>query len=489
MHVDWISVSVYVLVPIIVASLALYAGSDSFWDITTMTWFICVFVYYSLFALVSVYYEIDGCYELIKFSTKLDDLRRKEGSPLSNYSIIKQGILLSMRQKLSGAKTFTYIAHSEDPRLSDMPFDEIKEKSEMQSVGLYSRIAWLLAKCGIFTELENPKRYYSADEVRDYAPYITSESWGLERLFFRNRKSRYVAVITGDSALTKDQVLSSFACNIIGTFLVAFTLVAFLVWMNPPTGAIILFAILFGLWIIGRLRGSVGQIQVYKKVMGQTKDERKGESGTLYQVEQTFRMYEAGDRMCFLAFFIIFVFFFVLPLITLFFSENYPLGFLFIPTSIITGIRYFFNSASCAREIGSLDGIEKNNKGGPEEDWREKHRLSNIISQISSGPRNLFWIQTFAVFIAVFCMITVVGIATGTNDGDDFNLPMASGQDFYYPGSTNLEYATCTVGKGECWVTKGIALLLDQISSQWSWTGVVYVHRHHQACWSRNISR
>ena len=154
--------------------------------------------------------------------------------------------------------------------------------------------------------------------------------------------------------------------------------------------------------------------------------------------------------MCMLWFIVLVIFFFVIPLATLFYSENYPLGFLFIPTSIITGSRYFFNSASCAREIGSLDGIEKNNKGGPEEEWREKHRLSNIISQISSGPRNIFWIYTFAVFIAVFCMITVVGIATGTNDGDDINLPMASGQDFYYPGSSNLEYATCTVGKGTC---------------------------------------
>ena len=47
-----------------------------------------------------------------------------------------------------------------------------------------------------------------------------------------------------------------------------------------------------------------------------------------------------------------------------------PLRFLFIPTSIIIGSRYFFNSAACARGIGSMGGIEKNNRSGQEEDWR-----------------------------------------------------------------------------------------------------------------------
>jgi hypothetical protein len=45
-------------------------------------------------------------------------------------------------------------------------------------------------------------------------------------------------------------------------------------------------------------------------------------------------------------------------------------------------------------------------------------------------------------------MITVVGIATGTNAADTTNIAMASGDEFSYPGSTNLEYATCTLGKG-----------------------------------------
>ena len=183
--------------------------------------------------------------------------------------------------------------------------------------------------------------------------------------------------------------------------------------------------------------------------MTKSKGEQSNEDfDTFYQVEETFRVFEAKDIMCWLCFFAIIIFFFILPLISLFVAENYPLGLLFLPTSAITGLRYFFNSASCAREIGSFNGIEKNNKGGRDEDWREKNRLSNIIGQISCGPRNVFWITTFVVFIAVFCMITVVGIVTGTDTNGVTNIAFASGDDFVYPGSTTLEYATCTLGKG-----------------------------------------
>jgi hypothetical protein len=377
----------YVLIPVITASCALYAGNDSWWEITTITWFVCVFVYFSIFSLISVYYEVEGCYELIKFSNKLEDVRKEEGIESTNINLIKQGIILSLRQKLSGTKTFTYIAHSEDPRISDMSFEEIEKNQEGKPhIGLYSRLALILSKCGLFKDLgKDAKRYYSIDEVRDYAPYITSESWGLERIFFRNRKSRYVAVISGDSALTKSQVLSSFICDVIGTVLVAFTLIALVVWMDPPVGALLVVVGLFFLWMFGRLRVSLSRIQLYSTTQS-IGEQKSGSTDTFYQVEETFRMFEARNLMCWTWFTAIIIFFFIIPLFTLFFAKNYPLGFLFIPTSIITGSRFFFNSASCAREIGTFDGIEKNNKGGREEEWREKNRLSNIIGQISSGP-------------------------------------------------------------------------------------------------------
>ena len=453
---DWVSLCVYAIIPIVIASMTMYAGMDNWWEITTLTWFMCIFVYFAIFCVVSIFYELNGCYELIKFSNKLQKIRENVGTDPTNLNIIKQGVLLSLRQKISGTVTYSYMSNSESPILSQTSLAEIEKKqfATKPRIGLYSRLTLILSKCGIFKDLgDDAKRYYSVDEVRDYAPYVTSESWGLERLFFRNRQSRYVAVVTGDSALTGDQILSSFACDIIGTFLIAFTLVAFLVWMNPPRFAVIVFAVLFLLWIFGRLRGSYGRWQVYQTVVGQSKRNLNNyQSSTLYQVEETFRKFEARDSLCLVLFAVLIIFFMIIPLFTLFFTGNFPLGFLFIPTSIITGARFFFNSSACAQEIGSLDGIEKNNRNldndfAAEEEWREKHRLSNIIGQISSGPRNRFWIYAFIVFVLVFCMITVVGIATGSDDGGTSNIGLA-GKQFFYPGSTNLEYATCTLGKG-----------------------------------------
>lgn len=106
-----------------------------------------------------------------------------------------------MKQKslLSGFKVANYIANSSEPSIIEMDWAVVEGKDRfVATTGLLSRLTVLLAKCGLFYDtLDEPQRKYTVDEARGYAPFVTSHSWGLEKMYCRNRKSNLVAVVDG----------------------------------------------------------------------------------------------------------------------------------------------------------------------------------------------------------------------------------------------------------------------------------------------------
>lgn len=64
--VDWITFVVFLGTPIIVGSIALCTGTKQVWNITSITWFVLVLLYYVIFGLSALYYEVDGCLELVR---------------------------------------------------------------------------------------------------------------------------------------------------------------------------------------------------------------------------------------------------------------------------------------------------------------------------------------------------------------------------------------------------------------------------------------
>ena len=67
--VDWVTFLVFFGIPIIVGSISLCTGTKEFWSITSITWFVLVLLYYAVFALCAIYYEVDGCLELVRYVT------------------------------------------------------------------------------------------------------------------------------------------------------------------------------------------------------------------------------------------------------------------------------------------------------------------------------------------------------------------------------------------------------------------------------------
>ena len=137
-----------------------------------------------------------------------------------------------MLQYNAGTKTIKYASYGHDPVPDNQWIDDSKrpdDHSRVSRVGILSKLTVLLTKCGMYMHLNDPKRQHNVDEVRRYMPFVTNSSWGLEKVYCRDRRTRFIAVVEGESALTKGQVLSSFVCLLTGKIITLFLFIAFLV--------------------------------------------------------------------------------------------------------------------------------------------------------------------------------------------------------------------------------------------------------------------
>lgn len=139
--------------------------------------------------------------------------------------------------------------------------------------------------------------------------------------------------------------------------------------------------------------------------------------------------------------------FFIIPLAALFSVRNYNVGILFIFLGVINLLRSAFNASACVRELGSLEGIEGNKDKSATSIWREKHRLGQIISDISDGEKSSIWIRVFLFFtitagIVLFSALTTLA---GMDDGEKELFKFARSSEFEYKGSNALNYASCSI--------------------------------------------
>lgn len=416
--------------------------------------FTCVFFFFIFFCVCTIYHEIDGCFQLIRYSPNTKEIF-EPGAGKFSMQIIKAAFLTKMKYKLAGTISIHYNAYGNDPKPGDVTVEELKAQQEtndfQQSKGPLARLTELMAKYGLYESLAEPVRYYSIDEVRGQITFVTNSTWGLEAMYCRNRRKRFVAVVGGESALTPSQVLSSFICYLIGIVFTLFVFVAFMVWFSMPTGAIVVVCGMYTLWIFQSVRSSVGLKHVYNKLKEDDKDVTD-EAEILFQVTESFRITEPTNFLCWMVLFNEFLLVFVLPIGALFYAGNVPVGTLFIFVSLITFARRYCNSTIAVQEYGTLDGIELDNKltdssaAAKDEEWREKHRLGLILSQISSGRKNDFWMSVFFFFIVAFCGLFMSAVYVGANDGASEGLSFTD--KFHYPGTGTLEYTSCQLGGG-----------------------------------------
>jgi hypothetical protein len=452
-YIDWLSLFVFFGFPIFIASVTLSTRAEIWWEITSMSWIGLVFVYYVVFAVCAICYEIAGCLDLVRYHPKLRQGRhQKDGE--STLETLTLALKWRMKQALSGYKTVMYVSIGSDHHISELSYDELHTKKHFVSnIGILSRLTRQKFMSCCYKVLDEPVRQYNVDEVLEFTPFITRSSWNLESIFWRNRKNRFIAIIDGTSAISRQQANSSFYCYIIGTALTIFLIIGILAWFGFGPVVISIFILLYALVVYKSLYQSVGAYAVYKQILTHENGNdrsinRNRQSNGIYQAFETFRISEPTLTFCWIMLGLEVVIFWIIPIIALIVAKNYRILVVFIIMGLISRIRNIFSAPACLQELGSLEGIEVNNKsykdGEGITEWREKHRLGRIISEISVGTRSKFWAGVFLTFIIIFFLLFIGAFLMGIAEGQSESYQFASKNEFIYDGSKAFSYASCS---------------------------------------------
>lgn len=450
--VDWIAFFCFFGFPVLIASISLCIGTKHWWSITCEAWYVLMASFFMVFAVTAIYHECDGCLELIKFHPKLRDFNNPDDHE-KTFQTFLRAMLLRCKQRLSGYESFSYIAHgSEDQHPDSLSYSQIKQKEGVKrSTGLFGMLTKTKIMSKLFTVLEEPVRQYNVDDVTEYTPYVTNSSWGLESIYCRHRRARFIAIVDGEAALTRAQAKSNLICFGFGIMATWLFIVSTLVWLGfnfmvPIVASLLYFAIVYT-----NVRNSLGLYEAYKHILAREDGnlrsiKRNTKSSSLYQVQESFRITEPRRELYWVAIALQILLFIIIPTTALFNSKNVRVGIVFIFLSLLSILRDICNAPACLQELGSLDGIEVNNKDKSRRaEWREKHRLGKILNEISAGRRSNFWIKVFIFFSFALCAISLAAIILGWNEGSEIQLTFANQREFFYEGSGTLNYASCTL--------------------------------------------
>ena len=500
---EWFAFFVFLGIPVFVLCVTMSARLVNFWEITSLAWFSCVCIFYILFAAAIVIFENRACLEAMKnqFDNDVDTIPQ----------LLKRAILLRQKHQYSGTTHSVYLTEGAIDDGSGLDRSAHKrEETHRLTKSWYSHIvAFMTGYCGglgLFHRLDEPRRQYTYDDALGFRPFITANTWGLEKLYCRHHNSRYVAVLKGRDALTPAQVTSTLICSVIGNALVVFLVAAVLIWQGLPRNAVAFVVIVVLLFVIlpavrNSLRiyfmakdlklkiknpfaenndGLVAAEPTYSKgeslatgvanegeepdimVDEEAVDEDKspptrgtstirdhrgveiGDSEAIYQVWEQYRVDEATDLLCWLIFSLEVIFLFLYPTIALYIIGNTAIATVYFFLTIFTGLRTYLNAAVVLEEVGNLNLVD-GTKGSPEY-WQSQSRLSTIVANISRSKARSAWASILWVFL--FALLGLFSIAINQSSASSSTFQFTYLPDFEYVQQEDLLYPTCTVGKG-----------------------------------------
>lgn len=176
--IEWIFCTVFLLVPLCVMIVTLFAGRADWWAITAIVWFGCVMGFYILFVVNIVYYEVSAAFYFAKNMSDDDDDRF--------WEVCKRCVALRLVHTYGGRRRNTFIAegafgNTEETELVSKAFD-LKDNSERayyhentgENSGLWAKITLKMPDSLFMKRPDNPERLYTIEDVQDYRPFLVS---------------------------------------------------------------------------------------------------------------------------------------------------------------------------------------------------------------------------------------------------------------------------------------------------------------------------
>lgn len=438
--VEWLFLSLYIIIPALVAMFSLFAQSDDWWYYTAITWFVCVLLFFINFALNIVYFEVRAAWN---FFLNVSDEDSDDFLPNLRRCLISR-----QRDKYSGKSKSNYLARTpyQGGEATDHSKRGIFQKSKKDRFSFWAKLTNILPNF-LFKTLENPKELYIIDDVQDYRPYMTKNTWSLEKVFCRPTDSRFVLIVGGPGALTKGQLVSSIVCSIGTGVLIVCFLMGFLFWLGLPKAGLPFVVVLAVFFAWGPIKRGFNMLILGKDLL-KAREERKtekkedtedvGTSEAVYLVWDYFRVTEPHECFCWFMMLIELFVWYVWPIVVLL-QVSWNLGILFIICSTAYGLRHYINITSIVKEEGTMELV-----GGTGKDhWENKARLNDIIRTISTNRSEKIYQQTFLFVGFVFVALLLSAVGGGAIETSATPMTYLPKQYYYERKPDNVRYPTC----------------------------------------------
>mmetsp|Transcript_12733 Transcript_12733/g.19712 ORF Transcript_12733/g.19712 Transcript_12733/m.19712 type:complete len:985 (-) Transcript_12733:112-3066(-) len=449
--VDWISFLIFLGIPVLTMIITLFARAK-FWSITTMVWVSLAFAYYGFYAIAIIYYEVRACFELIRHVPNY----QKRGKTTWPWMVLAS-IEFRLNSRFCGVERYHYLekGHLSSQFSNNGSFETEDDVDKGKpKISLWSRFTMikLWEKYGWFTKLEKPKRRFNIEEVEGGRPVVTSSTWELERFFLRNNNVQYATVISGPGALAQQQVRSSCVCTIVAMLLVFLLIASFVFYLGNMVLLVLITLLAFllvtviprsiRLYKIAKFYNNAKEeIEAIKK-----EDKMTGKSTAFVEIVEKWEVNKINPKVGWFIFAGDFVFFFLIPLISLFVVKSTPTALIFLLVSFVSYVRYYLNPSHLIQSLGKLDEyMDDPNDEGEFGDWRDHHRVSFILKHITKGKNRDTWRRFFATFIFIFLVLFIAAWIQGVSEGMSVDSLDNSKGNYYWPRQEGVSYPTCNL--------------------------------------------
>ncbi|KAL7553040.1 hypothetical protein ACHAWF_016283 [Thalassiosira exigua] len=442
---EWIAFLLHIGIPMLAFIITLFSKSPRWWEISLLVWFSSIIIFWCLFSACLLWLEVWACLELMEEDdgTSLidDDPRRAR----IQYWLKKAGkaCVRTMRHRLTGK--YRYFKKMEEgsgiaTQVNSKCIDLISVFSE----GPYSFFAnkeW--NPC--FVQKSNTK-IDNVDEILGSTFYVTRYSWSLEKLFCRSGGIHSAIPIThGESSLTKVQINSNIACNILGNVIVVLLFISFALWFGLPQvvlGITTFIVVLYFLW--------VGYTTC--RLFDLRREIANDKSTALYRYWELHEHSIPKDGFVWTVIFFQVWFLYILPLI--FLCINSPnSAIMFSVLGIFSGLKHYWNPRIVLKSSKKgyfRDSLEETMD---RKKWRKKSVLYHLVAAGSDKARH-FWTVTYLLF-AIFMAVVAAWAGKEYHYQNQSGSTMSQSQepvtlldDYKYLAKPAMPYPTCEITKG-----------------------------------------
>ena len=397
---NWIKFIFFIGIPAVTFVSLLLSGSSDFHSITLVTTFLSVTFLFFCFSINIVYFRLLCCLYLVKELYEREDMTFTER--------LKYTLFTAEESSLSGKVHNNYVYESNVYDLKQLDSNSLHGNGHEHLYSThgqwYIKLTQLMPD-KLFTTLDVPKRCWTQAEIDFNIPFYTKSSWSLESVFCRRKNESYVAMVSGLSALTPQQSVSSLACYFFGAVFYILLVAGLMVFAQASPTAIAVVVSLFVIYWLWHGRKEYTTIKHANGILrrnnedGSDDNEDKHDSA-LFQKWVTYSVTKPTPAFTWSSFIFKNIFIAMIPLSYFCYSRNLVGAMTYIVMCMLCFEKTYFDIGPIVEALGSYGtlGLKSGaslQHGGllgaaTREEWEQKSRLYHITRMNNTASRRIW---------------------------------------------------------------------------------------------------